>query len=440
MNKIKKKEMIKLIESLTDVNEAIAINKCLDFNNVICALTECQQAAISIGNCIESYYSEYGDIVNILESYCEDVYNLSIKIQNEFERPKYTKKIRKKLTDVKNKIYYLLPEEKKEIVFLPYKASMWDSLESVWKKSSVDESCNTYVIPIPYFDKNPDGTLGEMHYEGNEYPDYVSITSYEEYDIAERRPDEIYIHNPYDGYNKITTVSPEFYSKELRKHTDMLVYIPYFVAYNSNVEKHFCTLPGVIYSHKVIVQSEKARDIYIDEIHRFESEFNCKNAFGNVEEKIIAGGSPKYDKVMEAKREDFVLPESWTKLIYAADGNKKKVVLYNTTIKAMLMNPEKMMKKIEDVFEKFKSNTEVTLVWRPHPLLKASLKSMRDDYVKQYEMIEKKYVADGWGIYDDSSDMYRAIVWSDAYYGDGGSVAEIYKKTGKPIMLQNVDV
>jgi hypothetical protein len=57
---------------------------------------------------------------------------------------------------------------KLETVFLPYKASMWDSLESVWRKADADPSCDAYVIPIPYFDRNPDGSAKEEHYEGND--------------------------------------------------------------------------------------------------------------------------------------------------------------------------------------------------------------------------------------------------------------------------------
>ena len=36
---------------------------------------------------------------------------------------------------------------KKEIVFLPYKASMWDSMESVWKAAAEDDECEVYVVP-----------------------------------------------------------------------------------------------------------------------------------------------------------------------------------------------------------------------------------------------------------------------------------------------------
>ena len=35
---------------------------------------------------------------------------------------------------------------RKEVVFLPYKASMWDSLESVWKAAEEDPDCVAYVF------------------------------------------------------------------------------------------------------------------------------------------------------------------------------------------------------------------------------------------------------------------------------------------------------
>ena len=60
---------------------------------------------------------------------------------------------------------------KKNIVFLPYKASMWDSLESIWKAAFEDkEYCNTYVIPIPYADLTPDRKVAKWHCEIDSFP------------------------------------------------------------------------------------------------------------------------------------------------------------------------------------------------------------------------------------------------------------------------------
>lgn len=107
------------------------------------------------------------------------------------------------------------------------KASMWDSLESVWKAADEDGFCDAYVVPISYYNKNPDGSFREMHYEGSQYPDNVPITSYEDYDFKTRKPDIVYIHNPYDNVYLVTSVHPFFFSENLKKYTDKLVYIPY---------------------------------------------------------------------------------------------------------------------------------------------------------------------------------------------------------------------
>jgi len=49
-----------------------------------------------------------------------------------------------------------------------------------------------YVIPIPYYDRNSDGSLAEMHYEGDMFPQEVPITHYLTYDISKNKPDVIY--------------------------------------------------------------------------------------------------------------------------------------------------------------------------------------------------------------------------------------------------------
>lgn len=107
-----------------------------------------------------------------------------------------------------------------EAVFLPYKASMWDSLESVWLAAREDKDWDCHVIPIPYYDRNQDNSFGSIHYEGNLYPEYVPVTSFNEYNLEARHPDVIFIHNPYDECNHVTSVHPAFYSSRIKNYTD----------------------------------------------------------------------------------------------------------------------------------------------------------------------------------------------------------------------------
>lgn len=69
-----------------------------------------------------------------------------------------------------------------------------------------------------------------------------------------------------------------------------------------------------------------------------------------------------------------------------------------------------------------------------------TLSSMEPSLLEIYMNMVRDYKAKAFGIYDDTADMHRAIALSDAYYGDGGSVAVLYKETGKPCMIQNVTV
>lgn len=438
LKRYKKKDLLNSVQVLEKVNNGLVRGFRQESPASMEELTACQKVAIALGNMLEMIEVPGGQGVRLLEDYCESVYQLSLVLSDADRRRKLAKKIQRQLYAVKSEIMYRLPEGKREIVFLPYKASMWDSLESIWKAASEDESCDTYVIPIPYYDKKPDGSVGRIYYEGDRYPEYVPVIPWCEYSIQERRPDIIYIHNPYDECNYITSVHPNFYVSELKKYTEMLVYIPYFVAVDDKVGRHFCSMPGVLNADRVIVQSEAVRQSYIQEIHKYEETYHCRNAFGNIEKKIQAVGSPKYDRVELIKRQDFQIPEEWKRVIPQEDGRKKKIVLYNTTIDGLLKHNEKMLTKIRKVLEKFRNSKEAVLLWRPHPLLQSTLEAMRPKLAEEYRNLVKEYRQEGYGIFDDSADMYRAFALSDAYYGDMSSVVELYRRTGKPVLVESV--
>ena len=201
--------------------------------------------------------------------------------------------------------------------------------------------------------------------------------------------------------------------------------------------KHYCLTPAVFHADKVVVQSENMRKVYIKVL---------TEAFGEEsrrgwEEKILGLGSPKIDKAVSTRKEDLDIPEEWMDIIQKPDGSRKKIIFYNTSIGSLLESKEKMLEKMKRVFLAFRENQkEIALLWRPHPLIPATIQSMLPQLWTEYEQMVAKYREEGWGIYDDSADMDRAVALSDAYYGDASSVARIYKVTGKPVMLQNVEV
>ena len=447
MKKAEKKQAEDFLDLLQQAHSEI--RKSLDNKDVSTALTllaDCQDGAISLGNLIEATEGEGFVTIPLLEEYCELVYQLheSLVEEESIEAGKAYKLLRNQVIKIRNSVRNDI-KVRKEIVFLPYKASMWDSLESVWKAADEDPDCDAYVIPIPYYDKNPDGSFREMHYEGNLYPKDVPVTGYTDYDFVERRPDMIFIHNPYDELNYVTSVHPDFYSYKLKEYTDKLVYIPYYILAEPdlNNEKsledmaHFCTVSAVQNADQVIVQSEAMRQAYI----KILTKAYGKDTRAYWAKKILGIGSPKVDKVLHTRKEDLEIPAEWLKIIQKPDGSRKKIILYNTSVTSLLKHGEKMLEKMQEVFRVFKDNQdEAALLWRPHPLIQATIESMRPQLWAEYRKLWEQYQAEGWGIYDDSVDIDRAIVVSDAYYGDPSSVVQLYEKLEKPIMYQSIEV
>ncbi len=420
MNREQKRQILDCVETLQRAHEEIRLALSQKkYDTVGNMLSECQEFAVSIGESIEKIEGEGHMVVPYLEEYCEILYNVFEKIKGgNIDEVSINKKLRKKLSKIDNCIRYGI-KVKKVAVFLPYKASMWDSLESVWKAAAADPECTAYVIPIPYYDKNPDGSFGKKHYEGYQYPEYVPITKYDKFDFETLRPDMIFIHNPYDDVNYITSVPPFFFSENLKKYTDCLVYIPYYAtAGGMSQSRRLC--PVYFHVDYIVIQSEKYRHFFDERIPNG---------------KFLAFGSPKFDSVIHKCQNPPPIPEQWTEKI--KEGTK--VYFYNTSIGGVLENTTQVfLAKMRYVFNTFKGRKDACLLWRPHPLLESTIDSMRPFFKTQYEQLKREFIEDDIGIYDDTPDIESSIALSDAYIGkEGSSVVSLFGVAGKPIFALN---
>lgn len=448
MSRTVRKQLMEISDTLQKANELLAnLFQGTQNEDMINLLTDCQNCAITMGNKIEAVYGTGTESVHALEDYCESIYQISQHLDQLPECMEIYETSKEQLRSLRKHMEAEIPD-KQEVVFMPYKASMWDALESVYLAAKEDENCEAYVVPIPYFDRKADKTLGEMHYEGAEYPKNIPITDWEDYHFEERLPDVIYIHNAYDDSNLVTCVHPRFFSSNLKKYTEKLVYIPYFVLEEIDPGdqkkidgiKHFCFLPGIVNADKVILQSENMRQIYMNEYTKV-----IESAGGSVdrkqlEEKFLGTGSPKFDKVLNTKKEDLEIPEDWLRIIKKPDGSFKKIIFYNTSVAALLQHNEKMLTKMKYVFSVFKEHQDdVALLWRPHPLIKTTIESMRPQLWEEYSKIVEQYKEEGWGIYDDTADMNRAVILCDGYYGDESSIVQLLVKLEKKVVIQKVN-
>lgn len=330
-----------------------------------------------------------------------------------------------------------LKPDRIEVAFFCYKASMSDCLESIYLAAKADPSCDAFFIPIPYYDRREDGSLGEFHYEGSEYySEQYELGDWQTYDVEARRPDVIFIMNPYDECNLITSVHPYFYASRLKQFTNLLVYVPYFIHYEE-IDKKTVPIPGVLLSDKTIVQSEHVREQYLESICAYFPSTRREDW----ERRIVALGSPKVDKVLHVQREKQSVLKEWEHLL--EEGKEKKIILYNLSLEAALeFSGEKeknaYLHKLRSVLEFFRSRKDVLLWWRPHPFLAQTFFSMRREFYQEYLDIVKEYRMDAFGIYDDTADLERAISFADACYGDHSSLNLLMQLAGKPVLIQNV--
>lgn len=418
MRKKQKKDILDILNSLQQAHEEI--KDALAQRNGILAqnmLTEIQTTAVSLGEIIEKLEGEEHTCILCLEEYCELVFKIYEDINSgTINENKVYKTLRKQLIKIENSVKNDIVV-KKEIVFFPYKASMWDSLESIYLAAKADPDCDAYCVPIPYYNLNPDHSLGQMYYEGNDYPKEIEIIDWQKYDFENIRPDVIYTHSPYDDWNLVTSIHPRFYSANLKKYTDCLVYVPYYST-TGGMSEGQRTLPVYFNADYIVTQAPMFRDYFDERIP---------------DKKFLPFGSPKFDRIINKCKNPSEPPVEWKRKM---EG--RKVYFYNTSIGGMLGDTEAFLKKLRYVFDTFKGRDDVCILWRPHPLLESTFDSMRSKYKAEFEQIKRYFIENDIGIFDDTPDMMNAISWSDAYIGDSGtSVTSVFGIVGKPMFILN---
>ena len=153
MSRALRKQMLTMMNLLDKANRALKVSltaKRIDGEGIQQLLSECQETAISMGSELEMLYGEGTETVHELEDYCESLYQMTLVLENPEKRRTVLQELTGQVKRTRKLLGELIPD-RREVVFLPYKASMWDSLESVWMAAEEDEDCDAYVVPIPYY-------------------------------------------------------------------------------------------------------------------------------------------------------------------------------------------------------------------------------------------------------------------------------------------------
>ncbi|MDR0881487.1 MAG: hypothetical protein LBP55_02930 [Candidatus Adiutrix sp.] len=311
-----------------------------------------------------------------------------------------------------------------KVVFMPYLASTWDALESVYEAFARDERFMAHVVIAPTFRDTPKGrvSLYEDFLAGTDIPH----TPPTKYDIEKDRPDIVFMNNPWGD------VEPAYSADHIRQYCEMLVYIPYYGVIQGTLEQNRTEIYGQAVhqlADKIIVQSEIVAQAY---------DRHCPGPQG----RYLALGTPKID----AFKKKLALAAANPKAEWVEKIDGRPVFLLDTHYRiadpandhplpdGQVFNYALLI--LASILDHFAQRPDLFLIWRPHPLTKTitdNFSEVLTSYQKMSQYLDEAGQLPN-GLIDREKDVSMAAHLSTAFISLGGSLNCIYPVTGKSVI------
>ncbi len=422
-----------IIDMLINVHGQI--KNLLNTGNVeiVCKLLEgCQNLAINLGTLLENRISGSEHTVHMLEEYCELVYKCS-----EDQTDENAERLEESLEHISEEVNELLQNRKKQILFLSFKGDWWRELKPFYEKCNSDPGMDVTVISVPYLIGDDVAQIkGEIHDDRELLPDNVIITDVKEYDFSNHFPDVIYTDYPYDGTCTTMNVPQFFYSENLRKYTEKLVYVPPFDCSEpagegdrANVTlKTLIEQPAVVYADEVILRSEVFKKLYVDVL----TSLNGNREYWD--EKIKAAEREAVPDESPISDHD-TLPEEWGKKIAG-----RKALVFRISSSFILHYRNLAIKKIQEALNIISGSKEkIALIFSPD-VQEDRLEVIDHEIFEQYEGLISDIKRTDEVIYDDSGMSDTYVSCFGAYYGCACNLAHKCRNAGIPVMIMNAEL
>ena len=432
------KELVK--ECLKELNNIVkSIKNCFEkrySEKIMELLADSQQLAMDLGGLIENCKGEEFVTIGYIQVYCEKVYVLYEQIGNGDYGTNALMEVEESLIEVEKSINNDVLW-RQEIVFVVCQFKYWKSLANIWKYYSDNPIYDVRVIVVPYYYKKYDGSFYEMKYELELFANKFDVIKYDEYDFGLMYPEKIFIQNPYDAFNPVISIHTFFYSENLKKFTDELIYIPsfklddfdktYFCEYENM--KYYCTVPGVVNSDIIILESDKMKQVYIDKLVDFAGE-DTRNMW---HEKIKV-----YDMVFEnIDYDDGICDDTSAKM----SGSDKKTILYYTGVSGWIQYGTEMLRKIKYALNIFENNRKkIRLIWKSHPMTEQIIKECCAEAYDDYINLVSEFIESKIGVFSVYEEDEKLVEECDAYYGDSEAIVRRFQRARKPVMIQNIEI
>lgn len=288
---------------------------------------------------------------------------------------------------ITNKIIELHGSSNFTIGFLPYKRSMWNSMESVYQEC-LKAGAAACILPLPYYLMPEKKVVCEL--------DLFPANALDISMLKKISFDYLVIHYPYDGNNKVTSMLPEYYTAELRNY-GKVIFIPYSCSPGIFTRLH----SGLANIDYAFLRSEEECEAFIAEWAEHGVDFSGR---------VFGFGSPKMDAIKKCSRGSATLViNSLAPYLYAPFV---RIDAYRRIITNEIGRGRKV-------------------IFRPHPLLRQTIRSMRPDTEEAYNEFVEWCNAQENVIYDETEDLEHALEQADYLISDPSSVLEMWQSTGR---------
>ncbi len=307
-------------------------------------------------------------------------------------------------------------------VFVTYSPIAFENMRKVVRRY-IRQGYDVTILPVTKYDIAADMTgitasdeiATDDHYlKGCE----GAVVSHDP-DIINDRPDVIVTNYPYDEYNLITTVDKAFYSRNLKRCCNRLVYVPPFETRSIKEDDEravklmplYVQTPAPVICDEIILSGKEMKARYVE----------CLSAFSGDGYREI------WDKKITVLEDEETADASDKKAI----SGKKKIMFYAGAATFAQLGP-KAVEKIRRVFETFDANADkVDVVYALHEsvgtVLSDSLKKELDDITDAHKG----------SLCNLSLEMCTDC---DAYYGEESVYATAMMEMKKPVMIMNADI
>lgn len=284
----------------------------------------------------------------------------------------------------------------------------WTNFESVILAMLNNPAFDCQVVVVPYLNWHASDTNGDIQ-RGILKDKGIEYIGYEDYLLEERRPDVVFLQNPYDE------ARPEaFRSDYLHRRGVKIAYIPY--ALDTGIGEE-----SMVYQYNLLCQNIATWIFARSQRHKDEFAVQCQA--GN--KHVYVTGHPKFDfyerrynPVVEREGKENIKTFLWT-THFVLPGDVKMYSTFNLYC---------------NVFIELMMRDDIHLIIRPHPLFKQWIHEASQIARDNYEKLVKISASRSNVTWDFSPTYQDSFSKSDALIADAGSFLLEYLPTKKPIL------